>query len=191
MDDANKPLGSPDNDDQQRNLLNLCRELNRLGARYIVVGSQAMQHHGAETPLPGIKFLMDGNPDNQRLVLQALETLPEKAAHELVGTDLREYTEVRVADSIEVDLATNLCGVDYADAEPQIEWGETNGIRIPYASLVLLWKTKQNHLEEDEADRSLLREKLRGILPEEELHSSPITEGTSEGFLGQIWRKIF
>ncbi|WP_147263436.1 hypothetical protein [Roseimicrobium gellanilyticum] len=150
-----------------------------------------MLHHGGDHLLPELKLLIDGDTENQRKVLDALETLPDKAARELRDADLREYVEVRVADSMVVDLATSLCGITYADATSQIEWDEADGVRIPYASLILLWKTKQNHLEEDEPDRISLREKLKGILPEEELHSSPVTEGTSEGFLGQIWRKIF
>lgn len=174
-----------------RDVLDLLRELNRTEASYVVVGSHAMLHHGAGQMLPELKILIDGDPENQRKVLDALETLPDKAAQELRGADLREYVEVRVADSMVVDLATSLCGVTYADAAAQIEWEEVGGVRIPYASLVVLWKTKQNHLETDEPDRIFLREKLKGILPEEELHSSPVTEGTSEGFLGQVWRKIF
>lgn len=174
-----------------RDVLDLFRELNRMEVRYVVVGGHAMLHHGADQLLPELKILIDGDPENQRKVLDALETLPDKAARELRGVDLREYVEVRVADSMMVDLATSLCGVTYPDAAAQIEWDEVDGVRIPYASLVLLWKTKQNHLEEDEADRIFLRGKLKGILPEEELHSSPVTEGTSEGFLAQIWRKIF
>jgi hypothetical protein len=171
--------------------LELFGALNRLKARYVVVGDHAMRRQGAEVLPRELKLLIDGDPENQRVVLEALEVLPEKAVRELDGADLREYAEVQVADSIVVDLATNLCGVGYTEAETQIEWGEADGVRIPYASLVLLWKTKQNHLEEDEPDRIFMREKLKGILPEEELHSSPVTEGTSEGFLGQIWRKIF
>jgi hypothetical protein len=169
----------------------ICRELNRLEARYVVVGSHAIRHHGGDSASSELKLLIDGEPENQRVVLEALDILPDKAARELRGSDLREYVETRVADGIEVDLATNLCGVTYMDGTSQIEWDEIDGVRIPYASMVLLWKTKRNHLEEDEPDRIFLREKLRGILPEEELHSSPVTEGTSEGFLGQLWRKIF
>ena len=171
--------------------MELFRELNRLGASYVVVGSHAMRRHGAEEEPQELNLLIDGEPGNQRVVLDALEILPDKAARELRGSDLREYVEVRVADSMVVDLATSLCGVTYADGVSQIEWEETDGVRIPYASLVLLWRTMQNHLEEDEPNRMFLREKLKGILPEEELHSSPVTEGTSEGFLGQLWRKIF
>jgi hypothetical protein len=171
--------------------LELFRELNRLGARYVVVGSHAMRHHGAEVLPQEVALLIDGDLEHQRVVLQALDTLPEKAARELHGVDLREYTEVHVADRVLLELSTNLCGITYADAAAHIEWEEVSGVRIPYASLVVLWKTKQNHLEEDETARIFLREKLKGVLPEEELHSSPITEGTSEGFLGQIWRKIF
>ena len=191
MDNTDAPLEALDHAVQREDLLVLFRELNRLGARYIVVGGHAMLRHGAESLQPELKILIDGEPENQRLVLEALEILPDKAARELSGADLREYVETRVADSMVVDLATSLCGVSYAEGVAQTEWVEVDGVRIPYASLVLLLRTMQNHLEEDEPNRMFLREKLKGILPEEELHSSPVTEGTSEGFLGQLWRKIF
>jgi hypothetical protein len=125
------------------------------------------------------------------LVLKAMESMPDQAVKELEGADLRDYIVVRVADEVLVDLMTRTCGISYKEAESEIEWLEDEGVRIPYASKKLLWRMKQTHRDKDELDRIFLREKLRGVLSEEELHSSPMTEHTSEGFLRRLWRKIF
>ena len=191
MDEADSPLPDAHRDPDKFDLLRLCGELNRLGARYIVVGGFAIIRQGYTRTTEDIDILVVEDPENQRLVLQAMESLPEQAIKELDGADLRDFTVVRVADEFLVDLMTKACGISYQEAEPEIEWLEDEGVRIPYASKKLLWRMKQTHREKDELDRIFLREKLKGILSEEELHRSPVTETTSEGFLGRLWRKIF
>lgn len=191
MDEADSPLPDANRDPDKFDLLRLCRELNRLGAKYIVVGGFAIIRQGYTRTTEDIDILVAEDLDNQRLVLQAMESLPEKAIKELEGADLRDFTVVRVADEFLVDLMTKTCGISYREAESEIEWLEDDGIRIPYASKKLLWRMKQTHREKDELDRIFLREKLRGVLSEEELHRSPITEATPDGFLRRLWRKIF
>jgi hypothetical protein len=191
MDETDSPLPDANRDPEKLDLLKLCGELNRLGAKYIVVGGFAIIRQGYTRTTEDIDILVAEDPANQRLVLQAMESLPEQAIKELEGADLRDFIVVRVADEFLVDLMTRACGISYQEAESEIEWLEDDGIRIPYASKKLLWRMKQTHREKDELDRIFLREKLKGILSEEELHRSPITEATSEGFLGRLWRKIF
>lgn len=191
MDEEDSAYPGETREPNKSDLVKICRELNRLGARYIVVGGFAIMRHGYERLTLDVDFLVADDPENQRRVLQALESLPEQAIKELEGADLRDYIVVRVADEVLVDLMTRACGISYLEAESEIEWLDEEGVRIPYASKKLLWRMKQTHREKDELDRLFLREKLKGILPESELYPSPVTDSSSEGFLRRLWRKIF
>jgi hypothetical protein len=90
-----------------------------------------------------------------------LEILPDKAVREVKENDLDEYTVVRVADEIVVDLMLAACGVTYDDAANEIEMREVQGVAIPFASAKLRLRTKQTYRERDIPDRIFLEEKLR------------------------------
>jgi len=74
--------------------------------------------------------------------------------------DLDNYVVVRVADEFVVDLMKAACGVEYERARQLIDWVEIEGVAIPFASLDLLWETKQTVREKDRLDRLFL-ESLR------------------------------
>jgi hypothetical protein len=69
------------------------------------------------------------------------------------------------------------CGVDYAEAIKDVLHREINGVQIPFASPLTLWKMKQTHREKDIPDRLFLRQLLaaQGIQVEE---SPPPTQPT-------------
>jgi hypothetical protein len=50
---------------------------------------------------------------------------------------------VRIWDEFTVDLMAKACGMSYSDAESLIEFREHLGVKIPFASPALRWKTKQ------------------------------------------------
>ena len=68
---------------------------------------------------------------------------------------------MRVADEIVIDLMNSACGVDYKQAESLIDRVVVDGIEIPFASLELLWKTKQTVREKDKLDLIFLNEQLK------------------------------
>ena len=143
----------------QADLVSLCGELNRLGARYVVIGGFAMIHAGYLRFTGDLDLLIDLAPENERRVLKAMETLPDKAASELKVGELAEYAVVRVADEILVDLMGNAGGIDYASAQPEVEIREVDGVDIPFASPRLLWRMKaKTHRERDVPDLMFLRD---------------------------------
>jgi hypothetical protein len=92
---------------ERSDLLGLCAELNRLGARYIIIGGLAMNELGLVRVTEDIDLLIEASPENQRRVCEALRILPERAVDELgPEEDLREWVVVRVNDEITVDLNT-------------------------------------------------------------------------------------
>jgi Nucleotidyl transferase AbiEii toxin, Type IV TA system len=138
-------------------LLHLCRELNRVGAKYIVIGGMAIIRLGFARATEDIDLLVDSSPENQELVRQALMTLPDQAVREMTLTDLDEYQVIRIADEIVVDLMKSACGIAYREASQSIEWESIEGVSIPFASAQLLWKLKQAPRAKDEIDRAFLR----------------------------------
>ncbi len=107
---------SPGRLPNQSDLIALCRSHNKEGARYLVVGGFAINHHGFIRATEDIDILVDVDLENQRRVKKALEILPDKAILELGDDDLRDYTVVRVSDNILVDVITAACGIDFEEA---------------------------------------------------------------------------
>ncbi len=151
-------------------LVALCRALNERGCRYLVCGGFAIRAAGYPRNTGDVDLLIDVEKANEAKVFNALETLPDKAVLELKPGEVLEYTVVRVADEIIVDLMASASGIRFADAESEIVYREIDGVKIPFASPLLLWRMKRNtHREKDQADLYFLRRLLesQGIaLPE-------------------------
>jgi hypothetical protein len=141
-------------------LVALCTTLNRLGARYIVIGGFAITHYGYMRATEDIDLLIDVEPENQARVRTALETLPEKAIRELGNDDFADYTVVRVSDEILVDIMTAACGIEYREASRSVEIAEVHGVQIPFATPELLLRMKQTHRDKDVLDRIFLHQKI-------------------------------
>jgi hypothetical protein len=142
-------------------LVALCRELNTRGCRYLVCGGFAIRAAGYPRNTGDVDLLIDAERDNEAKVFRALETLPDKAVLELKPGEVSEYTVVRVADEITVDLMASASGIRFAEAESEIVIREIDGVKIPFASPLLLWKMKRNtHREKDQPDLYFLRRLL-------------------------------
>jgi hypothetical protein len=68
---------------EEADLVALCRALNDLGARYIIIGGFAMIVAGFARATADVDLLIDTSLDNEALVYKALEILPDKAVREL------------------------------------------------------------------------------------------------------------
>lgn len=145
---------------ERGDLSRLCAELNRLDARYIVVGGFAIIEAGFPRLTGDVDLLVDTSPENEQRVFEALRSLPDKAVNELEPGDIEKFTVVRVGDDILVDLMKSGCGVDYAEAIKDAVWREIEGVKIPFASPATLWRMKQTHREKDIPDRIFLRQLL-------------------------------
>jgi hypothetical protein len=146
---------------EEHDIVKLCSSLNDQDARYLVVGGIAVNNQGFLRATEDIDLLIEGSRINQAKVLRALEVLSDKAVLQVKDDDLDHYTVVRVADEIVVDLMLSACGITYPEAEPEIEFKELHGVRIPFASAKLLLRMKQTYREKDIADRSFLQDKLK------------------------------
>ncbi len=157
---------APDEND----LVAVCRRLNELGARYLVCGGFAIIHAGYARFTGDIDLLVDASLPNEAKVYAALEVFPDKAVRALKPGEVSEYTVVRVGDEVTVDLMQAASGITFAEAEPYIVHGELQGVSIPFASPLLLWRMKRHtHREKDRGDLYFLRQLLEseGITPPE------------------------
>ena len=153
-------LPNPGRTPEQDDLVALCRALNECGARYLVVGGFAIIHHGYLRATEDIDLLIQGDLQNQVRVRKALESLPDKAILELGEDDIRQYTVVRVADEILVDLMIAACGIEYEEASKSIQHAEVQGVSIPFADPHLLLRMKQTYRHKDAEDRVFLHQKI-------------------------------
>lgn len=148
-------------------LLMICRHLNKEESQHIIIGGLAIFEHGLARLTEDVDLLIDSSPDNVKKVKLALECLPDKASKDVNDSDISEYVIVRINDEITVDLMREACGVKYDQASCMIDWRDVRGVRIPFASPQLLWKTKQTHREKDALDRRFLQKWFadRGLEP--------------------------
>lgn len=140
-------------------LVLLCRRLNEVAARYVVVGGFAIIQAGYGRPTGDIDLVIATDLENEALVYQALEVFPDKAARLLKPGEVAQNVVVRVADEVVVDLMRSASGIEYAEANADVVVREVQGVAIPFASPRLLWRMKaRTHRNKDETDLDFLRQ---------------------------------
>lgn len=144
-------------------LVELCKQLNASGSRYIIIGGFAMRAAGYDRHTMDVDVLIDVHPENEAKVFRSLEYLPDQAVKQLDPGDVNHYTVVRVADEIVIDLMKSACGIEYMEALKEVVIIEVEGVPIPFASPGLLLKMKQNtHREKDALDLVFLKRIIAG-----------------------------
>lgn len=147
---------------EEADLVALCRTLNDLGARYVIIGGFAMILAGFARATADVDLLIDTSLDNEALVYKALEILPDKAVRELKPGETSQYGVVRVGDEIMVDLMKSAFGIEYAEAIKEVVIREVQGVPIPFASPRLLWRTKKpSRRPKDAEDLMFLQQYFR------------------------------
>jgi hypothetical protein len=153
------PSGELTRPPDDRDVAFLARELNRLGARYVVIGGVAINRLGFIRATEDLDLLIARDLANQQRVKRALEILPDQAIKELGDEDISAWVVVRVNDEITVDLMTEATGISYDEAEAFIEWVKVEGVSVPFASAELMLRFKQGYREKDILDRKYLESK--------------------------------
>jgi len=141
-------------------LARICAALNARGARYVLIGGFAVIAHGAVRTTKDIDLLVDPAPENVARIKRALSILEDNAAAEIAESDLANYTVVRVADEVLIDLLGRACGVTYDDATGDAETVTVKGVPIRLASKRTLLLTKRTIRPSDQIDRRFLEELL-------------------------------
>jgi hypothetical protein len=139
-------------------LRDLCRELNRRGAKYVVIGGFAIRAANYNRRTMDVDLMVASDLENEAKVFSALSTLPDNAVRELQPGELQQYNVIRVGDEILVDLMVSAGGINYSEAAKDVVVHEVDGVPIPFASPRLLWRMKVvTHREKDAGDLVFLR----------------------------------
>ena len=141
--------------------LQLCRKLNEKGVKYVVIGGMAIIQHGFVRATEDIDLLVDAGCENEERIKEALLYLPDQAIKDLNQGDIDSYTVVRIADEIVIDLMKSASGIDYEEASKSVVRIEIDDVRIPFATIELLWRMKQSIREKDRIDRMFLAEMMK------------------------------
>ena len=76
-------------------LVELCRQLNKKNAKYVVIGGMAIVHHGFVRATEDIDLLIETSLQNEKAVIEALSKLPDSAASELQPGEIDKKPERR------------------------------------------------------------------------------------------------
>ena len=150
--DAHPPAeGLESREPSIEDLAKLCRDLNELGAKYVVIGGFAVRAAGYDRRTMDIDLLVEPGAENEARVIEAVARLPDHAAAELSPGELAEFVVTRVADEIVVDLMTSASGIAYAEAAREVVVHEVDAVPIPFASPRLLWRMKGASVRDKDA----------------------------------------
>lgn len=153
---------------EQKDLADLCRVLNDLKARYVVVGGFAVIHAGYPRFTADLDIIIALDPENEARVFEALRSLPDRAVDELEPGDVEKHVVCRVNDEITVDLMGSAGGIRYEEAVQDVVIRRVGDVDVPFASPRLLWRMKKStHREKDALDMLFLRKwfEARGEQP--------------------------
>ncbi len=137
----------------------VCKELNKHGVKYILIGGIAVIYYGADRTTKDIDLLVDPSGDNIEKARKALAILPDNAVQDMAPDDVNKYGVVRIMDEITVDLLKKACDVTYENAG--VEHSQYKGVNIPVADLPTMIKTKQTVRPKDKEDLRFLEDKLK------------------------------
>jgi len=117
--------------------------LNARDVRYVIVGAFALAHHGRPRYTGDIDFFVEASPENAERLNQVLEyfgfanvgVVEEDftAADQVVQLDVEPYR---------MDLMTSISGVSFVEAWTTREYGDLDGLQVPYISRELLKRNK-------------------------------------------------
>jgi hypothetical protein len=131
------------------------------------VGGFAVAHAGFPRTTDDLDLLLEPSEPNLRAMIQVLSAFGEGHAAELSPADFpMEEGCVRVRESFDVDLFTQMSGHTYADLLPQSTERTVEGQRVRFLGAEGLIRLKEGSLrEKDQLDVLVLRRILGGGKP--------------------------
>lgn len=145
-------------------LAEVCSRLNRHGARYVLVGAQAMQLWGTTRATRDIDILIEKTVPNAERVLAALSEVGLGMAKEWLAEEVAQKHVTIIGDIPNVDILTVAWSVHYPEAKKDATVFQVEGVKIPTVSIEHLIASKRTGRLQDAADIEVLEEikRLRG-----------------------------
>jgi predicted nucleotidyltransferase len=117
--------------------------LNARNVRYLVVGAYALAFHGRPRYTGDIDFFVQPSAQNAELVAKIIEEFGF-ASLGIVAADLRTADQV-IQLGVEpnrIDLMTSISAVSFEEAWNTRQYGEIDGLKVPFISKELLKRNK-------------------------------------------------
>ncbi len=142
----------------------VCAELNRTGARYLVIGGVACILHGHVRATTDIDILIERTEENASRILEALEGVGYGFAREWLPREIIARPITIIGDDPAIDIFTIAWSVQYPDAKARSSTVEVQDVAVPLIGLDDLIASKRTGRLQDAADIELLEEirRLRG-----------------------------
>ena len=141
----------------------ICREFNKNGVKYVVIGGFAMIMHGLPRTTVDIDFFIDNTPENIEKIKQALKTVfNDEMVDEITTTDMEKYSVVRygTSEGFYIDFISRLGTVaSFTDVANENDIFEIEDIEIPVCNVDVMMRLKQTVRHRDLADLEFLRYK--------------------------------
>ena len=139
-------------------LATVCGALNAAGARYVLVGGQAVILWGQVRATRDIDVLIEATPENAERVLEALADLGFALVRDLDPKEVASRPFTIIGDLWRVDLLTVAVSVRYPHAAAGAAVFTVEGVEIPTASLADLIASKRTGRLQDAADIEVLEQ---------------------------------
>jgi len=142
----------------------VCRELNRSGAKYLVIGGIACALHGYVRATTDVDILIERTLPNAQRVLDAVSRLGFGFAGEWLPKEILARPITVIGDDPQIDIFTIAWSVKYEEAVKRSSLVEVEGVPIPLIGIDDLIETKRTGRPLDAADLEALEEirRLRG-----------------------------
>jgi len=139
-------------------LATVCGALNVAGARYVLVGGQAVILWGQVRATRDIDVLIEATPQNAERVLEGLAEIGFILVRDLAPKDVASRPFTIVGDLWRVDLLTIAWSVRYPAARADATVFTIEGVDIPVASIPHLIASKRTGRLQDAADIEVLEQ---------------------------------
>ncbi len=136
----------------------VCAALNAAGARYVLVGGQAVVLWGQVRATRDVDVLIEATPENAALVLEALAELGFILVRDLDPAEVAARPFTIIGDLWRVDLLTVAFSVRYREAAADSTLFTVEGVEIPTASIPHLIASKRTGRLQDAADIEVLEQ---------------------------------
>jgi predicted nucleotidyltransferase len=117
--------------------------LNAREVRYVIVGAIALAYHGRARYTGDIDFFVEASERNAALLTEVLDQF----GFANVGIDKEDFTALDQVVQLGVephrmDLMTSISGVAFEEAWNSREYGDLDGMQVPFISKELLKRNK-------------------------------------------------
>jgi len=136
----------------------VCRELNKTGSKYFVIGGAACALHGHVRATRDIDILIEATLDNAKCVLAALEGVGWGFAKEWLAEEIVARPITLIGDDPRVDIFTVAWSVRYGPALPRSSVVDVEGVPVPLIGIDDLIASKRTGRPLDTLDIEVLEE---------------------------------